>query len=517
MKYRCIGISFLLMIAPMMSSSGQVSRSARERESIFDRKINLEKEVIVSIPGAPRLCDTLSLTKKRINVGDCMLYVEEEGKGTPLVLINGGPGGTHHCFHPWFSAAKGFARVIYYDQRGCGLSDYNPGKDRYSVDQAVSDLEALRAALGINKWVVLGYSYGGFLAQLYALKHPDRLSGLVLLGASPGMWVEMKPGRQYDFLSAGERARMREVQTQLQKLAKDQNWADEKTLALYVYNNHRNGDWKRQHFYKPSREKLSQIALYEWNYDLKNDFRGGINNSQNGIDMTGGFVGCPIPTLILEGKWDLTWNTDKPGILAQNHPGARLVSFENAGHSIFDEDPDRFFSVVRDYIRSLPRIPAAEIEPYMRYVTEWDRKQKASPLYVIRSAGYGRSSMLELAKSYKREWCDTAGDMPSMLKMGFAQYESGNYSEALYIFERMQQNAEKKDQTGTVALALIWQGHMLDLLDRRPEAIARYKRVADMNLNDSWSHSQYQMQYQVSPYARERMETPFVRIDNKEK
>ncbi len=88
------------------------------RESIFDRNVHIEKKLVTEIPHVPRWCDQLQVSKQRINVGDCELYVEEEGQGTPLVLINGGPGGTHHCFHPWFERAKGFARVIYYDQRG---------------------------------------------------------------------------------------------------------------------------------------------------------------------------------------------------------------------------------------------------------------------------------------------------------------------------------------------------------------------------------------------------------------
>ncbi|GAI86279.1 unnamed protein product, partial [marine sediment metagenome] len=117
-------------------------------------EIFIEPELLTEIPQIPRFCDQIELTKHRIKVGDAELYVEEEGRGTPLVLINGGPGGTHHYFHPWFSRAKKYARVIYYDQRGCGLSDFNPGEEGYSVDQAVSDLETIRKALDIDKWVV---------------------------------------------------------------------------------------------------------------------------------------------------------------------------------------------------------------------------------------------------------------------------------------------------------------------------------------------------------------------------
>ena len=82
--------------------------------------MHIEEQLITEMPAAERWCDRLSdrLTIRRIDVGDCQLYVEEEGSGTPLVLINGGPGGTHHYFHPWFSRARGYARVVYYDQRG---------------------------------------------------------------------------------------------------------------------------------------------------------------------------------------------------------------------------------------------------------------------------------------------------------------------------------------------------------------------------------------------------------------
>ncbi|MDH4271760.1 MAG: alpha/beta fold hydrolase [Candidatus Aminicenantes bacterium] len=490
---------------------------AEKRESIFDRNVVLVKPLMTEIPVVPRLCDSLALEKKRVSVGDCELYVEEEGRGTPLVLVNGGPGGTHHYFHPWFGRTADFARVIYYDQRGCGLSDYNPGPDGYTVEQAVADLDAVRNALGIEKWAVLGYSYGGFLAQYYATKYPERLAGLVLLGAVPGMWVEMKPTRQYDFLSPEEQARIRDIGQEITEGAAERQWPPEKTMALRVYNNHLNGDWKRQHVFKPSPEKLARKALYEWIFDLKNNFRSGISKSQDLVDLTGAFDRFPVPTLICEGKWDLTWNTDKPEILAGNHPGAKLVVFEKAGHAVYDEEPEAFFAALQDFVVRLPAVSPAALASYKSTATEWDRLRRSSPLYYIRAAGFGRAGLTELAKAYKREWCDTLKDWPDFGKLGFAQYETANYAEGLQIFELMERAAENKQNASTKALALIWQGHMLDLLGRRAEAVARYKTVVDMNIKDTWKHSTYGLQYEVSAYSRERMEKPFVRVENKEK
>lgn len=120
--------AFILLTSCAKEQTTQDSE-LEKRESIFDRVVHIEPELITEIPEVFRWCNRLDLKKHRINVGDAELHVEEEGKGTPLVLINGGPGGTHHYFHPWFSNAKDYARVIYYDQRGCGFSDFEPGKD----------------------------------------------------------------------------------------------------------------------------------------------------------------------------------------------------------------------------------------------------------------------------------------------------------------------------------------------------------------------------------------------------
>ena len=254
----------------------------------------------------PRLCDGMDIRKEKVDIGDCKLYCEQEGQGTPLVLLHGGPGATHHYFHPWFSQAGKFARVIYYDQRGCGLSDYQPGKG-YNMDQAVDDLDRLRRALGIDQWVVLGHSYGGLLAQCYALKYPENLKGLVLVGASTGLHQEGLPSRAREFLSPQERAKINEISN-----------TPGLSIVQIVYNNFLNGDWKRQSYYKPDRQQIARTALYEWVHDK--DFNSIMSGSAGDVDLAGAFAQCPLPTLIIEGQWDMSWNTDKPERLRKNHP-----------------------------------------------------------------------------------------------------------------------------------------------------------------------------------------------------
>jgi len=347
----------LLLSLLIASSSAEDHPSQNSREAVLDRNVVIAKELILDIPHPPRLCDEMDIRKGYVHADDCSLYCEQEGQGTPIVLLHGGPGATHHYFHPYFSRAKNFLKIIYYDQRGCGISQYFEG-DGYTIDQAVDDLEKLREALGIGKWVVLGHSYGGSLARAYAVKYPERLAGLVLVGsACHGLPVDDAGSRQYEFMSSEERQRIGEIYK-----------TEHLTLEQIVFNIHLNGDWKRQNFYKPSREKLARKALYEWKHD--EDLRRAINSSLGRLDFMDVFSECPIPVLILEGKWDLTWDQHKASSLQACFPEADMVVFGRAGHNPFEDVPDKFFFELKEFTTSLETPSDAEISTWKRFITK---------------------------------------------------------------------------------------------------------------------------------------------------
>jgi len=368
-------------IAPTTGSPGErperVAGSIPEgRETVLDRVVHLEAGLLTEVPTAPRWCDRLELAGRRFDSGGAMLHVEEEGEGPALVLIHGGPGGTHHYFHPWFSRAAEFARIIYYDQRGCGLSDFVPGPRGYSVEQAVEDLEGLREALGLEKWVLLGYSYGGFLAQLYTIRHPERVAGLVLLSALHGLSMDLG-SRQEEFISPQEQARKDEILEELRERRKENGWSSRETLQLLLYNWGLNGDWKRQHFFKPTSERFAQASLYEWDHD--GDFNSIVSSSQERFDLSGAFEHNPIPSLVLEGEWDLTWGEKKRDALAGNHPQARYLLFENAGHNLYEEQPEAFFQVLAEFLGALHPVPPAAITVYQDELRRWQASNEATP------------------------------------------------------------------------------------------------------------------------------------------
>jgi proline iminopeptidase len=111
------------------------------------------------------------------------IYFEESGNpdGKPVVFLHGGPGGgTDPKQRRFFDPAS--YRIVLFDQRGCGKSTPHASLEENTTWHLVSDIEALRRYLGIERWQVFGGSWGSTLALAYAEKHPDRVTEMVLRG-----------------------------------------------------------------------------------------------------------------------------------------------------------------------------------------------------------------------------------------------------------------------------------------------------------------------------------------------
>ncbi|MFO0679138.1 MAG: prolyl aminopeptidase [Polyangiaceae bacterium] len=120
----------------------------------------------------------------RLKVGGVHeLYFEESGnpEGKPVVFLHGGPGGgTEPKYRRFFDPSK--YRIVLFDQRGCGKSTPHASLEENTTWDLVADIERLREHLGIAKWQVFGGSWGSTLALTYAEKHPEVVTELVLRG-----------------------------------------------------------------------------------------------------------------------------------------------------------------------------------------------------------------------------------------------------------------------------------------------------------------------------------------------
>lgn len=111
------------------------------------------------------------------------LYFEESGNpnGKPVVFLHGGPGGGTEAKHRRYFDPAAY-RIVLFDQRGCGRSTPFASLEDNTTWHLVSDIEALRSHLGIERWQVFGGSWGSTLALAYAETHPERVTELVLRG-----------------------------------------------------------------------------------------------------------------------------------------------------------------------------------------------------------------------------------------------------------------------------------------------------------------------------------------------
>lgn len=134
--------------------------------------------------------------------GGVKLFVDIEGPGLMpdgaqmrekpmLICMHGGPGFDHSSFKPGFSALADIAQIVYYDRRGHGRSDARP-RAEWTLDTWADDVVRLSDALGIEKPIVLGQSFGGFVAQRYLARHPAHAVKVILSSTSPHMGLERK-------------------------------------------------------------------------------------------------------------------------------------------------------------------------------------------------------------------------------------------------------------------------------------------------------------------------------------
>jgi proline iminopeptidase len=110
------------------------------------------------------------------------LFYRDIGAGHPIVILHGGPDFGHTYLLPDMDRLSDSFRLIYYDQRGRGRSADGVRPEDVSMSSEVEDLEGLRRHLGLDSMAVLGHSWGGMLAMEYAIRYPERVSRLILMG-----------------------------------------------------------------------------------------------------------------------------------------------------------------------------------------------------------------------------------------------------------------------------------------------------------------------------------------------
>src|SRR5437762_2822916 len=165
-----------------MSSIGRSTRSAARDLAAAQRKANGLHDRVT--------CDPMTGTEHSeavealVDLGGVRLHTRRVGTDPPVVVLHGGPGADYAYLLPQYDRLAHRRALRFYDQRGGGRSPV-PRDVAVGWQEHVADLEALRKHWAIDRVTLLGYSWGGLLAVLYALEHPDRVGRLALVAPAP--------------------------------------------------------------------------------------------------------------------------------------------------------------------------------------------------------------------------------------------------------------------------------------------------------------------------------------------
>ena len=280
------------------------------------------------------------------------IYYETEGHGSPIVLVAGGPGGSHAAFHPWFSRLAAHHRVIYFDNLGRGRSDRLRDPKKYTIERDIEDIEALRVALKLKTITLLGQSYGGMPALAYALKYPELTDHLILSDTILGA-----KGFQQNIDSCNHEASTRFPET-WKKLtamrAKSIKTGSELYEKLYskptddLYWYHPENDAK---IFR-SGEKIDDLNNAIYYAMVGDDPEWIVGGTIKGYDPRPEMKNLAIPTLICVGRFDRVALPEIAQEIKDVLPAhtSQLVVFERSGHYPWIEEADRYFKIVSTFL-----------------------------------------------------------------------------------------------------------------------------------------------------------------------
>lgn len=277
-----------------------------------------------------------------IRVSDgASLWTVVEGDGPAVLLCHGGPGLWDYLGGVSSQLCDDF-RVHRWDQRGCGRS--GPAAN-YGIERAVKDVQDLHAALGVDgKWVVVGHSWGAYLALLTAVAHPETTAALVYVSGNgtPRCWRE----RGHALAEARTAARL--TRDQLQRLT--DLGVGARTRAEEV--EFRRLKWMTDFVqHTPPPRELEEMATMPLSINFAVNrvlSRAELYPSEELLDLCDR---CEVSTLLIHGSHDP--RPDVGAVELANHlPNSHFVRIDGAGHLPWVEQPDVTTHLIKDFIAS---------------------------------------------------------------------------------------------------------------------------------------------------------------------
>jgi pimeloyl-ACP methyl ester carboxylesterase len=260
---------------------------------------------------------------------DVDLYYQIKGKGTPLIMITGYSGNSDGWDNliPRSDTLSKHYKVIIFDNRGTGRSSRPDGP--YSISIMADDVAKLLDHLSIEKAHVLGTSMGGAIAQEVALRHPEKVDSLVLFCTTPGGSLRLDPKQKEAteklswMFSPPKSMTMEDVRDTI--------------LGMVYYPDFFIANKDRILAYAPERPTVPET--------LKKQYRALLEHDT--VDRLGSIS---ARTLVVHGADDLLLFANGAEVIAEKIPCVKLLMFENASHSVFEEKWDEIYPELVEFL-----------------------------------------------------------------------------------------------------------------------------------------------------------------------
>jgi pimeloyl-ACP methyl ester carboxylesterase len=270
--------------------------------------------------------------EKSVNVNGINLnYLDWGTEGKPKVLLLHGLRGHRHS---WDDVSTEFYQnyhIFALDQRGRGESDWAPGGD-YSSDSFVADLEGFCAAVGLDKFILIGHSMGGRNSMAFAGKNAGMIEKMVIIDIGPDL-NPIGSGRiTQEMIDVPEEFDSFEDVFEYQ--SKQNRFCSEPVL--------------RRRLTYATRELPN--GKFGWRYDLeiREQRRNSTGAKQPDLWLTLPKINCPV--LIVRGSETDTLGLETAEKMAEVLPDGKLVHVERAAHMVFEDNPEGFISVLHDFL-----------------------------------------------------------------------------------------------------------------------------------------------------------------------
>jgi pimeloyl-ACP methyl ester carboxylesterase len=277
--------------------------------------------------------------EKIVQVGDIDIAYKMLGKGEPILLISGGSADKNAWDPSFISDLSSNHTVIVFDNRGVGNTTI--GSNPYTIEQLANDTAGLLDALEIQNSNVLGYSLGSFIAQQLTITNPEKVSRLILVGASCG-GTDIIP-KPPEFLA---------LQAEIvDKISNNVSISEEENIALI--NASLGVGWIRLH-----PESIENIPEGQGFFaTISPEAQEGQANiglrweATNWNGVCDELAKVAKPTLVITGTDDNAYVPHENSlVIAGKVPGAWLVQIENAGHAVMDQYPDEISKILQTFL-----------------------------------------------------------------------------------------------------------------------------------------------------------------------